>query len=66
MNLLAHLAYVAIVDRPHRCVGFQATCACGWHGPTRDTDRRAWGDVDTHETDHPMSTHIGRAAGEPG
>lgn len=54
MNLLTHLAHVTMTDRPDRSVAFRATCVCGWHGPARDSDRKAWGDVDQHESNHPM------------
>lgn len=57
-----HIAHVAML-RParvgaSRCAYFEARCSCGWIGAARATMTRAYRDLDQHEIDHPIHSHV--------
>jgi hypothetical protein len=45
-----HLAHVQRTPR-----GYVARCCCGWIGAARQTMRRAYTELDTHLTKHPVA-----------
>lgn len=52
--MITHIAHVAMVARS----GFAARCSCTWSGRTRRTLKAAYLDLDNHELDHPIRSHV--------
>lgn len=56
---MTHIAHVQL-QRAGRTRGqyYEAQCSCGWIGPAHLTMRRAYDDLDKHESEHPIESHI--------